>query len=197
MAMELEDEDLNKCRDLVAADDGCDLARKRETALLSKKSEVMRRRRERERRITKDDDTDDGDRIDVGNTCVWEADKKKETGGKKDWHCVVRVCTKIARDREPLQKEGFVASRVIRRRHVVLSTDECNFSRMLRGRKSAGNRKRNRRIRVTRERETKLQPDARLARVFASKNARSYLTHDGERLMPFDESRCPSMRCRV
>lgn len=129
-------------------------------------------------------------------TCTREVDRKKKQR-KKDWHCVVRDCTKIARDREPLQKERFVASRVTRRRHVVLSTDECNFSRMLRGRKSAGNRKRNRRVRVTREKETKLQPDASLARVFASKNARSYLTHDGERLMLFDESRCPSMRCRV
>lgn len=128
-------------------------------------------------------------------TCTREIDKRKT--GKKDWHCVARDCTKLPKTENLCRKRNSVASRVIRRRYVALSTDECNFSRMLRGRKSAGNRKRDRRVRVTRKRETKLQPDARLARVFASKKARSYLTHDGGRLMPFDESRCLSMRCPV
>lgn len=80
----------------------------------------------------------------------------------------------------------------------MLSTDECNFSRMLRGRKSAGNRKRHRRVCVTLERETKLRPDARIfAYIREQKSAVLSHSRRGEKLMPFDESRCPSMRCPV
>lgn len=78
------------------------------------------------------------------------------------------------------------------RRYVSPSTDECNFSRMLRRRKSTGSRKRDRRIREMRERGTKLRPDARLA--CSRKQKSTALSHSRRgRLMPFDESRCPSL----
>lgn len=50
-------------------------------------------------------------------------------------------------------------------------------------------------IRETRARRTKLRPDVR---VFArAKKARPYLTHDGERLMPFDVSPCHLSLSRI
>lgn len=70
MAMESEDEDLNKCRDLVAPDDGCDLARRGETAP-SKKSEATYERGTRERAKSNEKTTlDNGDETDAANTYV-------------------------------------------------------------------------------------------------------------------------------
>jgi len=172
---------------------------KGKTVLVSKKSDVTRNRgrgggKEEEREKKNNEKTTPMMEIESTQkrcTCVQEIDKRKARN--KDWHCVARDCTKLRKTENLCRKRDSVASRVIRRRiRCVPSTDECNFSRMLWGRKTAGNRKRDRRVRVTRERENKAPAGhARLARVFVNKKARSYLTHDGERLMPFDESRCP------
>jgi len=106
------------------------------------------------------EDTHDRDRIGARETCM-HGRSIREEGKKKDWHC---ASPEIARNRERRRISAERFRRVSRHREKSApSTDECNFSRMPRRRKTAsGNRKRDRRIGETlRDGGTRLRPDAR------------------------------------
>jgi len=129
----------------------------------------------------------------------------RKEGKKKDWHC---ASPEIARNRGRRRISAERFRRVSRHwEKSAPSTDECNFSRMPRRRKTvSGSRKRDRRIGETRDGGTSLLPDAR---AFAKKAALSrslVIERERERerekererkkekqeLMPFDESQCPA-----
>lgn len=185
------DEDFNKRRDLLASYDGWRAGPKGKSAPLSEKSEARNTRFKREQRIT-NRGTHDRDRIDARktDTYIQRFDKKQDK--------VIDVASREtsrgkSRKAKHLRRQGN-PRRVWRHQEgtTVLAsapTDECNFSWTLRSRKSTGSRKRDRRIRETRERGTKLQPDARPRVCSRAKKRGLISTHDRERLMLFDESR--------
>lgn len=68
--VESKDEDLNKCRDLVAADDGCDLARRGKQLQRAKRTmRWYKKKRERER-AKSNEKTTQTIGIDEGSTCA-------------------------------------------------------------------------------------------------------------------------------
>lgn len=67
--VESEDEDLNKCRDLVASDDGCDLARRGKQLQRAKRTKRNKKERDRESKESNEKTTQTIG-IDIESTCT-------------------------------------------------------------------------------------------------------------------------------